>query len=164
MRNPVVTLGIIACILLGSCKTDDVDAPQARQAENFVFHTNNALYDRVLKERSNAGDNNFTIDNIEPLKTDGRHVLRVTVTHARGCSQDFDVIWGGYIMESFPEQTDLFLRLPGTCDSGNEPVQRVLLIDLDEFIGLPDLVGRATFHIKNGSVAPGVNDLSISFR
>ena len=163
MRNLIVIAGIMTCFFVGSCKTDDVGAPQAKQGENFVFYTDQALFERVAQERANTNNNGFTINKIEPLKGDG-HVLQVTVTHARGCGQDFEVIWGGFVMESFPEQTGLLLRLPGTCNDDNGPVERVLLVDLDEFIHLKDIIARATFHIGNGSVAAGINDVSVSFR
>lgn len=164
MRNPIAILGIIACVFVASCKTDDVGAPQTMQGENFVFYTDQVLYEHVFQERANNNEHGFTIDKIEPLKAGGRHILRITLTHARGCGQDFEVIWGGLIMESLPEQTGLLLRLPGACDGDNAPVERVLLVDLDEFIHIKDLVGRATFHIGNGSVAAGINDVSVSFR
>ena len=166
MTNQLITLTLIWCFFLTSCKTEnDMEAMEPRQAEKFIFYGNQEKYRNAISARVNDPGNPFTIKKVQALKNTSPHghdILEITVSHYRGCSQDFEMIWDGTIMESFPEQVNMFLHLKGACQDDQELVETVLLLDIDEFIGRADLVDRATFHILNGSEASSENDQSVS--
>ena len=165
MRNRIVLVITISWILC-SCKTEPDLVLHQKAGENFTFYTSQELYNQAMGKRLTDTGNSFTIKSVVSTKDDpstGHDLLKITVSHPGSCDGKFEFIWDGAIMESYPEQINIFLRLPGSCPDGDQITETVLHLDLDEFIGQPDLVDRAVFHIVNGSVSSGDEDMSVSF-
>ncbi|HEY9487497.1 MAG TPA: hypothetical protein VIQ51_04155 [Chryseosolibacter sp.] len=166
MRNRIVLIMSISWILC-SCKTEPDLVLRQKPGENFTFYTSRELYNQAMGERITDTGNAFIIKSAESMRDDpskgGHDLLKITVSHPRSCDGKFEFIWDGAIMESYPEQINIFLRLPGSCPDDDQITETVLHLDLDEFIGQPDLVDRAVFHIVNGSVSSGDEDMSVSF-
>jgi hypothetical protein len=166
MTNKLITLTLMACSFLSSCKTEsDIKPSDSRKAENFIFYGDKERYRNGISTRGNAPSGPFTIKKVEALKNvapHGHDILEITVSHYPECEQDFDLVWDGAVMESMPEQVNILLNSKGSCQHGQQLTEAVLRLDLDEFIGRADLVDRATFHVLNGSLASDENDQSVA--
>lgn len=154
MKNTTFLLALV-CLVVLSCQNDStVDQEPPKKGDNFTFFESKSLYHEALEKRSGDYSAPFEIKKVERVKGagDAEHdFIHITVEHNKECSGDFELIWSGAVMESYPPQTHIAVRYQATCRDSGQLVQTVLSVDLDTFIGDEELVEIAMFHILNTS-------------
>jgi hypothetical protein len=134
--------------IIASCQKDDskggVDIPVP--GENFNF------YKSAQASRSEEFSDEFEITDVD--LTD--NILNVAVSYNGSCeSNKFDVIWNGYVMETFPQRINLIIkRTANNCDPNGELKDEILAIDLLKFMGLSSMPENTVFTVANASKIP----------
>ena len=151
--------------LITACNQDDaldVKYPTPKQGENFKFFTSDEMYNDALGKRSGDYSAPFEILDVAAVKDNlpsGHDFLLVTVEYDESCEGEFEVIWDGRIMESYPVQTHLIMKYNAECSGTDQKTTEIIALDLDEFIGDALLVDEAVFHLLNASKINTDNDV-----
>lgn len=120
----------------------------------------------VQKNRSPEYSDPFEVEDVQRIDKE----MHIEVSFPAGCAfNNFEIIWDGVVMESYPPQTRLFVkRIAGNCNKSDEREHRVLVIDLEEIFvklrqGDPNLQD-AIFIVSNASKRPdtGNADMPVS--
>ena len=162
----IISFSLIWVVLLTiACNQDDtadVKTPTPKQGENFKFFASDEMYNDALGKRSGDYSAPFEILDVAAVKDSlptGHDFLLVTVEYDESCEGEFEVIWDGRIMESYPVQTHLIMKYNAACSNTNQKTIETIAIDLDEFIGDALLVDEAVFHLLNASKINTSNDV-----
>src|SRR5690554_176158 len=158
-----ISLGLTSCDNDTEIKDPN---PFTLQKENYTFLKNSNYYLEVQKNRSPEYSDPFEIEDVQRIDKE----MHIEVSFPAGCaSNNFEIIWDGVVMESYPPQTRLFVkRTAGNCNKSDEREHRVLVIDLEEIFvklrqGDPNLQD-AIFIVSNASKRPdtGNADMPVS--
>lgn len=151
---------------LSACQKDDQAGPPAmKEGDNFVLYTSERLYKEAIAARASDPGTPFDIVEVElqeKASAKGHNVLRAVVRHPAGCDGQFVFYWDGAVMESSPEQVNILLKLPATCEGNDEMVETELYVDLYEFLGQLEFTDRIMVHLINGSRLSTSNDQNVS--
>jgi hypothetical protein len=136
-----ILLAVVLLTIVYSCKKSSTD-------EELILDKNllksERKYERMLTAREN-GPATFEIIDIT------RNGDMLTIAVKGGCMEhDFQVVWDGEILLSYPAQINLVIHnsSPTTCGTDKEfNVQ----VDIRKIIEKPDPKGYV-FHVANGSV------------
>ena len=156
----VISFGWVSC----DNDTDMKDPnPFMLQKENYVFLKNSNYYLEVQKKRSPEYSDPFEIEDVQRIDKE----MHIEGSYATGCaSNNFEIVWDGIVMESYPPQTRLFVkRTAEECSKSDEREHRVLIVDLEEIFvklrqGDPNL-HDAIFIVSNASKRPSTNNADI---
>lgn len=120
-----------------------------KAGEGFILFTEKPLYDKLAIAGTSEKGKNFVI---ESVKIEGDY-LHVKVSYAEGCSTDlFDVVWDGMVMESYPYQIHLVLKLnPGECTDKQAQVTKELSIHVKDYVGDFATANPTIFSVLNAS-------------
>ena len=158
MKKLKVILLIIP-FLMSACNKEEGEDVNMKVEDNYNFYTSNSMYNEAQHLRSDEYSDLFEIESVERKDND----LYVTISYNDNCDQnEFNVIWNGTVMESYPYQIGLIItREAGNCSAEDEIVTETLVIDLAELIGDEVLVNETLFHVANGSKLPGEENADI---
>jgi hypothetical protein len=160
--NRLLTSLLLVVSLYQGCTSDDADEKRIN-GENYTFLASGKTYRQALSERKEEKAAGFTILSVEAFRNDsGSPLLKITVSHQTDCSNEFEIIWDGSVMESFPARVNLLMRLTGKCNALQSLREEVILLDINELTGASDLPSNTIFHVINGSVTTTVNDYNVS--
>jgi hypothetical protein len=130
---------LIFLLLTSSCKKSE---SEVMLDKNLLRSA--AKYNQIFNNRSD-GEGSFTIEDVK------REENVMTIHVKGGCStDDFQVIWDGVILESYPGQVRLILHNTTQNNCGKEKKLNIR-IDLSKIIGNQD-PKHLVFHVANGSV------------
>ena len=158
----VFKLGVWALLFLfASCQKDTnaIDGNIPVSGENFNFYKSADLYSNAQSLRSENFSDEFEISGVELVGKD----LNVIVSYNGSCeTSKFDVIWDGYVMETFPQRINLIIKRTATnCNPNGATKNEVLSIDLVEFMGLSEMPENTVFTVSNASKIPEEDNADI---
>lgn len=88
--------------------------------------------------------------------------LQVTVSYSSCGEGDlFQVIWNGVYLKTNPETVVLYLKKSGSCPSIQQPLSRVLAIDLTSLLGDATLAQRVQIMLCNSSKVANAENADI---
>lgn len=130
----MITAGVLWIAVACNNEVEEMTDPNPYtiRKENFLFKKDVGLYFKTQQERSETYSKLFEIDQVN---REG-DLLHITVYFPAGCNEnEFEIIWDGLIMESFPPQTRIFIkRNAKDCTPSDEIKQVILTVDLNELI------------------------------
>ena len=130
----MITAGVLWIAVACNNEVEEMTDPNPYtiRKENFLFKKDVGLYFKTQQERSETYSKLFEIDQVN---REG-DLLHITVSFLAGCNEnEFEIIWDGSIMESFPPQTRIFIkRNAKDCTPSDEIKQVTLTVDLSELI------------------------------
>src|SRR5690554_6891994 len=126
---------LIAILLIAvSCdKSEDElkdSSPFTIKKENYTIVKNSVISQEANNNRSESYSAPFEIENVERIE----NLLYINVSFQAGCStNDFEIIWNGKIMESYPVLTRIFVkRTINNCIYIDAIDRLTLVVDLEE--------------------------------
>jgi hypothetical protein len=144
----MLTLPFIFLLLLGCNKEmTEVNDPSL---SGLRMTKNKDIFNEAARKR---GEENFSAPfEIVDVKRTGE-MLRITVGHGYACQGEFEVIWDGLVMESYPCQTQFFVKFNAKCTT--EPaimlmVMETLEIDLSKVTDY-HVFKTCIIHVSNAS-------------
>lgn len=163
MAKKVFLLFIIWSAVLAGCESESSgpSASELKNGDNFVFWKDKGKYQQALVDKAKGNGAPFTITEVALVDSQSK-ILRVTTKHPSDCDGKFEFIWNGSVALSYPPQVYLALKYDGECNSTEQTASTTLLLDLDEFMGRPDIPDNSIFHVINGSVTDSSNDKNVS--
>ena len=155
MKNIILSLAISVFVLIGtSCSKilSDNSAtgnPQVIVKGNYSFLKSAQLFIQAEQNRSAAFSAPFEISKVERSNDS----LKVTVTFLHGCAvSNFDVIWSGLALQTYPETIVLILRRTASnCGTLGSAASQVLSINLTECLGDAALATDTRIIVSNAS-------------
>jgi hypothetical protein len=156
----MLTSGLTA-LSCGQANDVPPDPFTLQYGKNFKFYTGSELYLTSVSERStdSAPFEIREVKTVQDQTPSGHDFLIVTVRHP-DCTGDFEIVWNGAIMESYPLQMNIFLSYKADCNKSSATKETVLSIDLDLFTGNSQLIEETVFHVINGSKVNTDEDVS----
>ena len=157
---------IVTLLLVGfSCKKEEtVSNLMADSAvkSGFNFLKSTQASNDANQQRSSTYSALFEITKVERNKD----ILSVTVTFTGSCApNNFEVIWNGLVMESYPEAIFLYLkRTVPTCYELDAYIltSRILTLDLTQCLGDASLAQRVKIILCNTSKKANTENSDIS--
>ena len=152
-------------MLVFSCSKDETGLidknPYSVEKDNYTFLKNADTYQEVQRKRLEDGLSDFEIEKVERTGNS----IEITVLISNQCTvNEFEVIWDGNIMESYPPQTRIFVnRITDGCNDSGETETMVLVVDLEELIfkdNDPQLE-EAIVIVSNASKKPNTQNADI---
>jgi hypothetical protein len=159
-------LMIVAFLVAVSCTKDDANgpgtAPVKVEKENYIFLKNAGLYGTAEKKRSEEYSSPFEIMSVRR----SGNTMDITVSFQAGCGiNQFEVIWDGLIMESYPVQTRIFVKRNASGCAGSEETETMVLsVDLKELIfeGNDPQLESAVITVSNSSKKTGTQNADVA--
>ncbi len=136
----MLVLTSISFFTLASCDNDSSDGDSDLKGTNykvstgdFTFYANKEKYTDLETLR---GDD--TLCQIETkvvkVKREGNN-LTIDISKPKNCDVEFEVVWNGTILESFPMQAHLYIHpTSNNCTDQDEKEIKVLILDLEEVL------------------------------
>lgn len=144
---PFLMLSLVAF----ACKDEAANEVDRRPVNGVLLTNSDEAYDEAAKRRSQSEYSaRFEIEEVSRNGTS----LNIKVSHAHACQGDFEVIWDGSVMESYPMQIRLFVKFNAVCDEGPHIMMldiKTLEVDLMQLIGDEELINESVFHVSNAS-------------
>jgi len=166
MKNIILSLSICVLIFIGlSCSkilSDNSTSgnPQTIVKGNYTFLKSAQLFIQAEQNRSADFSAPFDISKVEKSNDS----LKVTVTFLQGCAvSNFDVIWSGLALQTYPETIVLILRRTASnCGPLGSAASQVLSINLAECLGDTSLATEARIVVSNASVTADATNADIT--
>ncbi len=137
--------------ITASCKKESSETLQDSAKANFNFLKSAQASNEADQLRSSTYSASFEITKVERIKD----MLYVKVTFQGNCAENqFEVIWNGLVLESYPEIIILYLKRTSTnCSDATVyySTSRVLTLDMTQSLGDAALAQRATIILCNAS-------------
>lgn len=133
-----------------SCGKEPADSlsfmDSAKSAYNFLKSAQASNEANLLRSSSYSAA--FEITKVERNKD----LLSITVRYPDDCKDSrFELIWNGYVMESYPEMIIFYLRRVSDCKTSGTSSSIVLSVNLAEKLGDPALAQRVKVLLCNAS-------------
>ena len=157
MKNLKTIFIPLALLLYVACDSDSgLDAGPDAEPEKFTVKTDNYTFyadkERFTEADARRADKDYC-DVPTKIKRVQRNdnLLAVTVSIPKNCEPSYEVIWNGLILESFPVQITLFLKVLGECTDNGEFEQHQVVLDLEEIFTDESSVNpaEANFTVKD---------------
>jgi len=166
MKNIILALSIAALILISpSCSrilsdNNTSGNPQTLVKGNFTFLKNAQLFIQAEQNRSPTYSALFDIFKVERSNDS----LYITLSYLQGCAvNNFDVIWSGLALQTYPETIVLILRRTASnCSTLGNAASQVLSINLAECLGDATLAKDARIVISNASETADATNADIT--
>lgn len=166
MKNIFITMAIAALFLMPlSCSKILSDngssgTPQVIVKGNYSFLKSGQLFIQAEQSRSPAYSALFDISKVER----SNDTLNVTVTYLQGCAvNNFDVIWSGLTLQTYPETIVLILRrTTSNCGMLGSAASQVLSVNLTECLDDATLARDARIIVSNASETAGTENADIT--
>ena len=154
----IVVLGFVTAAMAVLVACDDSDNPDADPGpaaeftvatDNYTFYASQARFEETDAKRTSEELCSIQSEIKNVQRED--NLLSVTLDVPQGCEVSYEVIWNGIVMESFPGQITLFVKVIGDCSNLDSFQEDELTIDLDEVFKEEPSVDPTDmiFHIKD---------------
>lgn len=141
-RILAILVGLLVLSFAYSCKKSEQQKEEMVLDKNLLKSANK--YEQLLDKRSEA-EGTFSIADIK------RNGDMLTISINGGCSaEDFQIVWDGVILLSYPGQVRLILHNTSSKDCGKE-TQLNIQVNLSRIIGKHDPKDYV-FQVSNGSI------------
>lgn len=144
----VFTLMVLIA-LTWACKKESAVSNAALDSiakENFSIVKSLQASNEANQLRSADYSAPFEISKVERNK----ELLTLTVTYPEGCGDsNFQLIWNGLTLETYPETVILYLRRTTVCGSTGSSTSRILNINLTACLGDAALAQRVKIILCN---------------
>jgi len=138
-------VAVFSVLLFSSCKKSQRPAEKDPVVLDENLIKSPKEFASTLLERETA-KNVFSIQTISR-----RDNLLTIVVKGGSTAEDFQVIWQGIIMESYPMQTRLILRYKGDDASFDQEREIPVKVNLQKLLGTDYNASDFIFHVENGS-------------
>lgn len=117
--------------------------------ESYTFHANPEKYGDMESKRAKDELCAIETEISKVQRTD--NILTITVARPMDCDIDYEIIWNGEILESYPMQSNLYIHAIGNNCSGTHSTDDVLSIDLEQVLKDIDasIIADIDFTIKD---------------
>ena len=133
----MLVLVSVSFFTLASCDSDSSDNNSDLKGTNyevstgdFTFYANKEKYTDIEEIR---GDNSLCQIEIEVVKVKREgNILTVDISKPKNCDVDFEVVWNGAVMESFPMKCYFYIHPTSkNCTDQNQDEKEIKVLTLD---------------------------------
>ncbi len=153
----------VLLMVIGACSKDltngDTSNDYKVEKGDFTFLKSATTFKQAKEKRSDVYSDEFEIDKVERIGD----TLNITVSYYEGCETNkFEVIWNGFIMESYPEMTIFFVkRTTDNCGTQGALKTQVLSLSLTEILEDEALAKRINVTVSNASKNANEEDADV---
>jgi len=136
----MLALASVSLLTLASCDSDSSDGDSDLKGTDYkvskgdyTFYANKEKYTDLETLRGDESLCQIEIK-IVKVKREG-NILTIDVSKPKSCDVEFEVVWNGTILESFPMQAHLYIHpTSNNCTDQDEKEVEVLTLDLEEVL------------------------------
>jgi len=136
MKNQILNFVVlvIVSIVFFSCNSESPEAASEGykvQTEAYTFYSDQKKYQDANARRGESDECQFSWS-IRNVKRNG-NVLTLDISRPAGCEVEYELIWNGMILESFPMMANVFIKaISDGCTDQDEDTTDILEIDLEK--------------------------------
>ncbi|MFD2569268.1 hypothetical protein ACFSUS_01400 [Spirosoma soli] len=147
MKRLIKTLSfaLFATVSTALISCNHANEATPKQPSGTATQTNQAEYQRLMNARQQYTGVTFDITSVQ------RQGDVLTIQVKGGCSADnYKVVWNGYLMQSYPMQTNLVVAYEGNSNCST-PGAYTLTVDLKALLGSVASPSETQVQVSNGS-------------